>query len=60
VVGSSLYARLVRIETPGRQSRFSDNFFDIPPGEERAIRVNSDVSVSSIRISADNARAVDL
>ena len=59
VVGSNLYARLVRIETPGRKSVFSDNFFDIPPGEERKVRIMTEPG-SPVRISAANAPAVTL
>jgi hypothetical protein len=54
-VASELYGRLVRIETPGCESVFGDNFFDIPPGEERTIRVSSHAEVSRLRISALNA-----
>jgi len=56
-VASKLYARLVRIETPGRRSRFSDNFFDIPPGEERSVRIaaQKDGPPPVARISAANA-----
>jgi beta-mannosidase len=39
VISSALYGRLVRIETPEHVTRISDNFFDIPPGEERTVRV---------------------
>jgi beta-mannosidase len=59
VVGSNLYARLVRIETRGRKSVFSDNFFDIPPGEERKVRIMTEPG-SPVRISAANAQAVTL
>jgi hypothetical protein len=55
-IASKLYGRLVRIETPGRRSVFSDNFLDIPPGEERSVRISSTGDEPLVlRISAANA-----
>ncbi len=62
-VASRYYARLVRIETPGRHSILSDNFLDIPPGEQRTVRITTDKGPEppSLRISAFNAsRAIKL
>ena len=53
-IASKLYGRLVRIETPGRRAIISDNFFDIPPGDERLVRVTTDMTPGAIRISAAN------
>lgn len=36
-ISSKLYGRLIRLQTRGVQAMFSDNFFDIPPGEERSV-----------------------
>lgn len=63
-VASELYARLVRIETPGYVTRISDNFFDIPPGEARNVRVRLPLRHAGplpVRISAANGiRAVEM
>ena len=54
-IASKVYGRLVRIETPGAKSKSSDNFFDIPPGEERRVRIRADKPFI-VRVSAANAR----
>jgi len=55
-IASNLYGRLIRIETPARRSVFSDNFLDIPPGEERSVRMTSAGDEPLVlRISAANA-----
>jgi len=57
IISSALYGRLVRIETPGHISRISDNFFDIPPGEERTARVtfpSAHDGLFPVRISSAN------
>ncbi len=64
VISSALYGRLVRIETPDHRARISDNFFDIPPGEERTVRVifaKGHNGPFPVRVSSANCiQAVDL
>ena len=57
-IASRLYGRLVRVETPDVQTTLSDNFFDIPPGEERTVRIASHDAVPLIRISALNGQGM--
>lgn len=61
-IGSSAYARLVRIETPGRESEIGNNFFDVPPGEERSVRilVEQGPGPITVRFSAANADALEI
>lgn len=58
IISSKLYARLVRVETPGVRSSFSDNFFDVPPGAEKVVRVTAASSSEPIhfRVTALNAQ----
>ncbi len=56
-VGSDVYAYFVKLTVPTEGTRFSDNYFDLFPGQEKAIRVWNtlgqrltvdDVAVSSL------------
>lgn len=56
-ISSANYGRLVRIETPDHISRMSDNFFDIPPGEKRTVRVtfpHLNLGPFPVRVSSAN------
>lgn len=55
--------RLVKLDLPRGNTRFSDNFFDLMPGESRTIaitdRKGEPVSLSGLRVSALNAEETD-
>jgi beta-mannosidase len=55
-IASELYGRLVRVEASGHRVMFSDNFFDIPPGQERSVRIIADADPLLIKVSAMNPR----
>ena len=41
-LGASAYAYFVHLEVPAEATRFSDNYFDLKPGEERTISVTNE------------------
>lgn len=43
-IGSDIFARGVFLSLDGIENFFSDNYFDILPGDERKIRVNTSIS----------------
>jgi len=52
-------ARMVKLDVPRGNVRFSDNFFDLLPGEERLVRIadprGGRVDLAGLRVSAINA-----
>ncbi|WP_405131986.1 glycoside hydrolase family 2 protein [Paenibacillus sp. FSL H8-0317] len=60
VTGSGAIARLVKLELPLGRVRFSDNYFDLLPGESRTVRLRhpeqSSLPLKELRVSAMNGR----
>ncbi len=54
-------ARMVKLELPQGNLRYSDNFFDLLPGEERHVRITdaagSPVPLTGLTVTAINAQA---
>lgn len=60
VTASGAIARLVKLELPLGRVRFSDNYFDLLPGESRTVRLRhpeqSSLPLKELRVSAMNGR----
>src|SRR5690606_8916804 len=54
-------ARMVKLELPQGNLRYSDNFFDLLPGEERLVRITdaagSPVPLTGLTVAAVNSEA---
>ncbi|MCL6518774.1 MAG: hypothetical protein K6T99_03000 [Armatimonadetes bacterium] len=58
IISSALYGRLVSVRVSDVGAKLSDNFFDIPPGEKRIVRMvvnDSKTMPLAITISAANS-----
>jgi beta-mannosidase len=58
-IGTDRFARFVKLELPEEKIVFSDNFFDLLPGEKKRIRIRhldgKTVSLDGLRVSAINS-----
>ncbi|MDI6829134.1 MAG: hypothetical protein QME62_11700, partial [Armatimonadota bacterium] len=63
-ISSKLYGRLIRLQTRGVQAMFSDNFFDIPPGEERSVwlrvKEQKDTPVVVVVSAANSPESIEI
>jgi beta-mannosidase len=49
-VSSDKYARLVKVESSKSTLPFSDNFFDLLPGQKKAVTIKNDTSISTTEL----------
>ena len=49
-VSSDKYARLVKVESSKSTLPFSDNFFDLLPGQKKTVTIKNDTSISTTEL----------
>ncbi|MNP80150.1 hypothetical protein D3C76_1781580 [compost metagenome] len=62
VTASGAIARMVKLELPLGRVRFSDNYFDLLPGESRTVYLRhpemESLPLNELRVSAMNGREI--